>query len=278
MSNKKPLIILSILLIIILAIFSAVYFINKQKAEKTPITKTSAKQTQKEQQEKQQEKKEIKPSEVFLIKEVILSTDKQIYNSGEEIKAMVMIKNPFPKTKKWQVVYYFMSEDEKSFSALGQVKELELKSGQTEKVEFTSKVEQNLPPGNYKIKLEVLEQEQVINLKSKIVKIQGTNKILSANIQTCEDVNCRTEKSVFLQNEIIYIKINSEVSNLEIIGKIKYPNQEEAQDFDFKNSIAQISANQIGSYEVIINIKKDGYQELVRKKDFAVIKEMPEIK
>ncbi len=280
MPNKKPLIILLTLLIIILAIFSVIYLVSKKEAKEAPVIKIPVKQIQEENKEKDivKEEKEIKPLEIFPLKEVILSTDKQTYNSGEEIKVMAMVKNPFPKTKKWQVVYYFMSEDEKSFSALGQVKELEMKPGQTEKVEFTSKVGQNLPPGNYKIKLEVLEQEQIINSKSRIIKIQGTNKILSADIQSCEDIDCQIEKSVFLKNKTVFIKINSDVSNLEILGKIKYPNQEEAQDLNFKNSIAQIRASQIGSYEAIIYIKKDGYQSVSVKKDFAVIKELPEIK
>ena len=111
-----------------------------------------------------------------------------------------------------------------------------------------------------------------------MIKIQGTDKILNVQVQTCEDIDCRIEKSVFLQNETIYIKINSDVSNLEITGKIKYPNQVEVQDLNFKNSVVQIAADKIGSYEAVIYIKKDSYQNSIRKKDFAVIEELPEIK
>ncbi|MCK5416415.1 hypothetical protein KAI92_03240 [Candidatus Parcubacteria bacterium] len=269
MPNKKIFIILSILLIVVSVTFIAVDFMNKEKTEKTSTAETPIQKL---------EEKEIKPQEIFSIKEVILSTDKQTYNPNEEIKITAIIKNPFPEAKKWQVVYYFMSEDEKSFSALGQVKELEMKPGQTEKVEFSSKVEQNLSPGDYKIKLKVIEQDQEICIKTKMIKIQGTDKILSAEIQTCEDINCQTEKSVFLQNETIYLKVNSEVSDLDINGTIKYPNQNEIQNLNFENNIAQISANQIGSYKIVVNIKKDAYQSLIRQKDFAVIKEIPEIK
>ena len=110
MPNKKPLIILLTLLIIILAIFSVIYLVSKKEAKEAPVIKIPVKQIQEENKEKDivKEEKEIKPLEIFPLKEVILSTDKQTYNSGEEIKVMAMVKNPFPKTKKWQVVYYFI--------------------------------------------------------------------------------------------------------------------------------------------------------------------------
>ena len=267
MPNKKLLTIFLILLIIILLIFTIVYLIQKSKIPKDQTTQPTPKPT-----EETTEPKQISP-----LKQVTLSTDKQIYNPDEEIKVIGIIRNPFPETKNWTVVYYFMSQDEKSFSALGQTRKLKLKPGQTEKVEFTSVVSQNLPPGNYKVKLEILEQDQVISAKSKIIEIQGTNKELTAQAQICQDANCREEKVVFLQNENIYIKVDSDVFNLNITGKIKYPNQEELQDLSFRNNLATVLASQLGSYEAVISVKKDGYQSVSMRKDFAVIEVMSEI-
>ena len=264
MPNKKLFIISLILLIIIISVFFYMFYSAKKLVDHS--------------EDIQPTKETAEPKQVSPLKQATLSTDKQIYNPDEEIKITAIIRNPFPEIKNWTAVYYFMSADETSFSALGQTRELELKPSQTEKVEFTSLVSQNLPPGDYKVKLEILEQEQIINTKSKIIKIQGTDKILSAQLQICQDNNCETEKYVFLQNETIYIKINSAVPNVDAQGEIKYPDQEKLEELSFKNNLAVITADQLGSYEVIINITKDGYQNAGMKKDFAVIEAEPQIK
>ncbi len=266
MFNKKLFIILFTSVVLIISV--VVYFFQRDKiVNKTvrPVKHLVKKQA-------------IKPKEIYPIKEFFLLTNKQVYNPNEEIKVVGVIKNPFFITKKLTVVYYLMSDDEITFSSLGQVKNIQLKPGQVKKVEFTSLVDQYLFPGNYKVKLEILAQSQKIGTKSKIIKIQKTNKYLDAKLHICKNTDCQLEKIIFLQGETAYLKINSNVSNLHIISKIKYPDKKEFQDLNFSDNLATISLTQLGSYKVIIEINKKDYNKQVIKKDFAVITKQPEIK
>ena len=130
MPNKKLLTIFLILLIIILLIFTVIYFIQNSKIPKDQTTQPTLGPTEEIAESKQ----------IFSLKQVALSTDKQIYGPDEEIKVTAVIRNPFSETKNWTAIYYFMSEDEKSFSAVGQTKELKLNPASV--YPFIQKIEQ----------------------------------------------------------------------------------------------------------------------------------------
>ncbi|MDO8667744.1 MAG: hypothetical protein Q7K35_01445 [bacterium] len=214
---------------------------------------------------------DIKP-----LSQVILMANKTIYLLNDVATATVAIYNPFPETKKWQIIYFFQSADG-AFSELGQTKDIELKPGQTAKAEFTTLIYRSLPPGQYKIKTNVKEQGRIINAKSLTIEIKGTDKILAAALKLCADINCGEEKNIFFPGQTIYVKIIPSTTELINTGWIKFPDNN-SQILKIQNDLAEIKLNKIGAYEVNINIKKIGYQELSLKKSLAVIAGLPEIK
>lgn len=261
--NKKLIII--VLIILAVAILSAVLFlifggkiIKKKISTMPPAFEKS-------------ESEEIMP-----LKEVVFNTDKQTYGPEETIKAVAIVYNPFFKAKKWSINYYFISEDER-YSDIGQTEEKEIKPGQTAKIEFSTLVGKNLLEGAYKVKLEILEQGQVVNSKTVYLEIKGTNKELAAEVKICQDSGCSMEKTVFLAGETVYIKIESEIADLQISGKIKYPEKEEWREAQFKNNFLAIKADQTGSYSALINIGKEGYGGLSANKEFSVESSFPKI-
>lgn len=214
----------------------------------------------------------------FPLKEVSLSTDANVYSSGNEIKAVAIIRNSFFEKKDWKAVCYLVSDDEFVFSSIGQIRELKLSPGETERIEFIFKVEENLSPGNYKIRLDVLDNEELINSSLKIVAIEGTLRKINANLKFCSDADCFNEKAVFNQDESIYVRLNSNILKLNIKGKIKYPESGDWQDLNFEKNLSVVRADKIGAYEILVDISEDGYMNESIKRNFAVIESVPMIK
>ena len=100
-----------------------------------------------------------------------------------------------------------------------------------------------------------------------------TNPSFDFNILICKDELCSEKASVFILNENIYLKYNSDISDLNVEATLTSPNKQKKQLV----LPAQIKAEQIGTYELEINATKTGYKTINKKVQFGVIEKEPDI-
>ena len=100
-----------------------------------------------------------------------------------------------------------------------------------------------------------------------------TNPSFDFQVLTCKDENCNEKTSVFILNQNIYLKYDSNV-NPAVEASLTYPNKQKKQIILPTN----IKAEQIGTYELNVNASKEGYKTINKKIQFGVIASEPEIK
>jgi len=157
MQQNKTINILFGIIIILLLVIGINYFFVKKEAPSTESSKV------------------ITNLNTKVLKSVILDTDKEIYGTGENITALVLIKNEFDAEKSWEIVAGIkeLSTSVNSPLILKQGKSIILSPGETSKQELNFGFEKNkLLPGEYKLELSILENNQEISLKATTFKIQ----------------------------------------------------------------------------------------------------------
>lgn len=264
MLRKKIIISLSFVVILILSFLAYYSILKKKKTNNNNLAISSVQQD--------------KIQTIKSFDDVALNLEKKNYKSGEEVRLLVIIHNPFFIEKEWALSYFFLSLDEK-YSLVGQSKDIKMKPGQAEKFEFITPIYPNLPPGKYKLKVDTLEKNQVINSKALTINIEGTNNLLSAEVKICGDAKCENEKSVFYQNENLYARIiSSDMKNLNVEGKVRCSNNDEWKKMNFKYNISSFKLDKSGSCEAIVEIQKRESEKLTFKKDFSILAEEPNIR
>jgi hypothetical protein len=90
---------------------------------------------------------------------------------------------------------------------------------------------------------------------------------LNLNPLICKDSSCLFISKVFSLGDPIYLNYSSSVQNLNTKSTITYP------DGTIKNIAlpSSIEANEIGTYTLYINASKEGYSNLEKEIQFAVI-------
>lgn len=255
-----------IVLLLLIIIFAATFYLLKQKKPTIDLPAVN-----------DQANTQNKLSEVVHVyaprnlEDVVLFVDKDKYGPNEELSVNVSLRNPFSETKKWIVIYYFSSKESGGISAIGQQETIVLDRGKSGRSQFATYISDNLPSGYYEIKIEILEDEQQIAQRTKIVEISKTKQVINANMRICADANCEQEKTVFLTNEDIYIEIETNIDDFSSKFILIHDNNE--TEYKMKNNIVLLKLDQADSYKVSIWLGKEGYQELFLGKSFAVISE-----
>lgn len=265
---KKIILFLSIFLIILLLIFAIFKLINNNKI--LPENGNIANVLNVNKPDTDQK------SEALPIKTVFLSVDKNIYKANEDVWVTYVVMNSSNVKKNWRVVYNFSSED-KEVALVGQEELITVEKGEEGRVSFSTKVDENFSPGYYMVTVNLFENDEKINSKTEMIKIEGTKRKINANIMVCSDKNCNEEKYVYLLDEPIFINYDSETEGLEVVGKIK-DTDNNWSDLNFIQNVAEISIDKIGSYEINLVLTKNDYQEKIINKGFSVIETLPVIK
>ena len=151
-----------------------------------------------------------------------------------------------------------------------------IKNSQSDKVEIIFDIYDTMPEGKYEVKIMLLENEEVKEESVVSFMIQGTKKMITAEIKLCEDEVCGSPKKVFVKDKIVFIKIFSSVFDLKIEGTIK--SESKADTLNFNKDIARIIPDTVGSYELNLKLSKSGYGDLNIKEYFAVIAAPAQIK
>ncbi len=91
-------------------------------------------------------------------------------------------------------------------------------------------------------------------------------------IFVCKDQACSEKTKVFLQNETIYLDYSSGVENPEIDATLIYPSGREEQI----TLPTSIKLDEVGTYTLTVTASKEGYKNVTKTVQFAVIEKEPE--
>lgn len=87
------------------------------------------------------------------------------------------------------------------------------------------------------------------------------------NLFLCKEESCLEKSKVFVKGENIYLNYESNISDLNIITNLIYPDGTEKQiTFPFS-----ITADKVGNYELKVSASKEGYKTITKNLQFGVI-------
>jgi hypothetical protein len=98
---------------------------------------------------------------------------------------------------------------------------------------------------------------------------EGIPKKINFEIKFCLDEQCQSQKTIFYKGESIYLRIYTNLPETEFPAMLIYPNNS-SLGITLPTSI---DADDIGSYEISVNLSKEGYLPHEAIKAFAVIDE-----
>jgi hypothetical protein len=211
--------------------------------------------------------------------DIHLSGIKSEYYPGDEIVLNVTVINSDSDNLYVEVaskiVPKFTEGNMQGFEIL--VGELNLNPGETGSIILPlSVVSETMLPGEYSVVSDINYGASNVQ-KENYFQVVGTKKTIDANIRLCEEVGCENIKRVFIQGETVYLKLFSEVPNLEINAKIIDPQNMEIP-LEFQDSLASLNPGGIGNYKLIVNLEKEGYKSISLNEEFGVIEKPAEIK
>lgn len=210
---------------------------------------------------------------------VMITLNQHEFKPGDEIKAKVIFTNNNSKQLRGRLFCNFVSLDNE-LPPMPYVEEIDLDPGQKSKeFIFTMTVGETMPEGLYRADVEVKDEHNNLIIKSnKQFLVTGTKKNINANLLICQDVNCENNKAVFIKGETVYLKLKTNITKLQIDAQIKNSKTQEQQTIVFVSHVAQIEAEQEGSFAINLTLNKDGCIEQKIKKNFAVIDAPAQIK
>lgn len=207
-----------------------------------------------------------------------ISLNKEQFKPGDEIKAGIIFTNNFSQQIKGILTCGFVSYDN-TLPPMPKAQEINLAPGEKINFDCSMMVGETMPNGLYKAMAEARdENNNLIAENTKEFSITGAKKEIKADLLVCKNENCDTNQAVFLRGEIVYLKLITNILDLEIKSLLEDNKTKEKSDLIFKDSKARITAVKDGSYMVKIILNKNGYSEQIIQKDFAVINASAEIK
>jgi hypothetical protein len=195
---------------------------------------------------------------------VSINLEKTIFYPEEEISVNVVVQNTGNNVESLELdLGISHGNDLYSFETISQ--QVALKSSETRELNFKFKVEKFASPGKYIVEAVLWDGIKKVNSEIKSIEISGTDKSFDFVIQTYED---KLENSnIFLRGESVNLNYNSEISGVEIDANLIYPDKT-------KRKITlptSITAEQTGTYELVIVASKEGYETITRRKQFTVV-------
>jgi hypothetical protein len=101
----------------------------------------------------------------------------------------------------------------------------------------------------------------------------ATNPSFKFQTLICKDESCNNQSKIFVLNNNIYFRFESEVQDITIVSNLKYPDGN-IESIELPSSI---KLEQLGTYELEINSSKDGYKDVKQSVQFGVIEKSAEI-
>lgn len=200
-----------------------------------------------------------------------LHIDKTWYQPGEEIIVILEIKNTLNVEKEMDIKVTLVEENNKYPPSAWQYL-LILQPGETRNIIiYEETVTEFMVNGEYTLTAQLLEERFVLYEDEVRFSITGLPETMDIDILLSDDPGFSVLKDVFLLNQRIYLSYTSSVENIDVNCKIIYP------DNTSKNVTLPYSlvVDQIGLYSLNIDAYKEGYRDIYKSLQFAVVKETP---
>ena len=200
-----------------------------------------------------------------------LSSNKTTYTPGDKIVITLQIKNTLDVEKNMDIYVTIVEEDNK-YPPLSKYYSVSLSSGETMNITvYSTNVSTYMINGYYVVYAQLLEDGFTLYEDEVRFSITGLPETMDIDILLSDDPGFSVLKDVFLLNQRIYLSYNSSVENIDVNCKIIYP------DNTSKNVTLPYSlvVDQIGLYSLNIDAYKEGYRDIYKSLQFAVVKETP---
>lgn len=211
----------------------------------------------------------------YSVKAISINLEKDIYYPGDTILVDVSLKNESKDEVRWDIGCSLVCRED-YFYPVFLSQRVELKPDEEKTIGFPFSVKENMPSGKYDVRVAIMENSKELETALKELEIRDTKKVIEAYLMTCEDRDCKIPKKIFLLGEKAYIKIYSDISELNIEGEIKTPTGSE--NLFFTDYVSEYSLSFSGNYKIYVSLSKDGYFPVVKTIDFGVIEEGIKIK
>ena len=202
-----------------------------------------------------------------------LSEIKNSYSEGEIFIVDAFVENVFEYPARVNIDF-LISNDEETFPLAIYPFEFFLKSGETKEVQaYNFLINEDVPDGRYALSVRVLFNGQEVDRDLIEFDIDSI-KDFSFDLNYCKSKSCSKNNKVFIEDEVVYLDYISSVSDPDFDVKLTYPDGFiKALDLPFS-----FKASSSGNYELNIVASKAGYKTIVKKEQFGVIEEEPDIK
>lgn len=198
-----------------------------------------------------------------------LSSNKTVYSPGDEITINLEIKNTM-SIEKTMDIYITVEEENNRYPPQTWYYSISLSPGEARNLTvYRTNVSSYLVNGNYTVYAQLIEDGFALYEDKLRFTITGLPEIMDIDILVSNDSEFRFTKDVFLVNQVIYIGYNSSVEDVDIICTITYPNNS-SKTITLPYSF---TSNQIGLYSLSITARKEGYRNVTKSRQFAVIGE-----
>jgi hypothetical protein len=200
--------------------------------------------------------------------EITVTTDKDVYNPGDEILITNRVKNTADiaagltiETRISGVGFTYYPTVMRSG--------IDLKAGHEKDIGFALYVIDTMPAGEYEIISTLLEEEDTIGEATCFFEVTGTLKIIDIELLTCRDRSCNNQATLFYEGETVYLDYVSSLEGLSAEAILILPNDTQKQ-IEMPSSY---SPKGPGTYTLRVAASKQGYKTLVKEIEFGVLEE-----
>lgn len=198
---------------------------------------------------------------------VKIYTNKDSYKYGDLLNISLAITNDRDINVNLQLDSKIMNKDN-SLVIRPVLKLITVPKNSIKEVElYSSVIDESFKEGTYNIFVELLYQGNFFAMDSRDILIRKTFSNINFSLKSCKDINCNNLTLVFNENNEVFISYKSELQDLNIITKIKYPSGKEKEVAIPYSFIAE----EIGMYEVNSIVNKESYYEKSSKLEFEVV-------
>ena len=202
-----------------------------------------------------------------------ITINKPELNYGEKALIEVILLNQTKQSLKGTiVVIVYPLEDFSSSKTFNYEFDL-LSAEKTENLISEMLLEDWMIDGKYKVDAEAKDQYGNIFAKKTIffelIEKDIVSKNIEAKLDICSSEDCTNNKTVFGNEDIVYLRLETSIKNIKINATIKNPNGEiEVLNFVGNTLSYSLNKKESGKYSIWVNLSAIGYQGKRLEKEF----------
>lgn len=208
-----------------------------------------------------------------------VETKEPVYKLGETVDLVGYFKSSVNYAEKWYILAS-LSTDDPMFRR-GTTRQLLKLDPYEEKENVVLQkfvVSESYPSGEYKYTVGLEYERKVVDTKEVTFSIEGTPVFFEITTTLSSDKEGRKKTKAFLlDDKEVFLRIDSDVSPLTIMGVCVYPSGTE-NGLKFTNNKTSIKIEDIGKYLFKLKVRSDGYRTIRKHVSFSVVTHHPEFR